>query len=240
MILRAQTFLPARQHFSLLAFFPFLFFSFSFFFATASFTLSVRSFVRSILISRCRENTTKRHKLTKVLKVLWSGPSLLFMAFSEFLRDFNGTVTCLIYEKFPGSNSPSVNARISFVNARRCGRCGSLERTVGISLGEDCFEKSIVLASFDDLDNTRRWRAPPGIVSSSIALKCHCPSWTSFRNERGTSPFKTPFLKHARQQSFLCVFRRENFFGWNPSCTCGESRKSYTIAFFHNNFQQMW
>lgn len=51
-------------------------------------------------------------KLTEALKerTTWKRAFSLFMGFSEFPADFNATVTCLIYEKFPGPNLRSVKA----------------------------------------------------------------------------------------------------------------------------------
>lgn len=85
----------------------------------------------------------KRYKLTtKVLKVrlTWKRTFPLFMAFSEFLPEtLTATVTCLIYEKFPSLNLPSVKARIPFPEPT--------DRAVGISPTGDYLEKSIVRAS---------------------------------------------------------------------------------------------
>ena len=76
-------------------------------------------------------------------------------------RDFNGTVTCLIYEKFPGSNLRGVKARISLPGAPTS---KPLDRTVGISRG-GLLGKSIVGASSTIAANPRHSWDP-----SSMAL----------------------------------------------------------------------
>lgn len=83
----------------------------------------------------------------------------------EFHRDFNGTVTCLIYEKFP---APEFTERESadLVPQHRLRQPRSAQL---LFLHGDCFEKSIVPASFDD--PILPFRTISAISRLKIALK---------------------------------------------------------------------